>query len=99
MAGGKRVKAGGKRVRVGGNRVKRGFLGMPGWVSDTMTAIGLSTVIYALVRYTFLGEIIERVYVNTFGLTPAEEIGRDLTLIGDEMASGIRQTARELDSL
>jgi hypothetical protein len=62
-----------------------------------MSVIGLGTVIYALVKYTFVGEILERAYVSAFGGSPIDELGDGLESIGHEIEHDLRQTARDLD--
>lgn len=70
---------------------------MPGWLSDTMSMIGFGTVIYALVKYTFVGELIERAYLSAFGQSPIDELGYELSDVGHEIAHDLRQSARDLD--
>lgn len=78
---------------------KAGFIGMPRWLSDSMSAIGLSAVLYVLAKYTFVGEMLERVYVNTFGQSPVDEIGSDLRSAGRELSADLRSASRELDRI
>ena len=80
-----------------GRTASRRLFGMPGWLSDTMSAIGVTTVIYVLVKYTFVGELLERVYATTLGHSPIDELEHGLETTGNAIAADIRKTARELD--
>jgi hypothetical protein len=44
------------------------------WANRALSAVGLSTIIYGLVRYTFIGEFFERLYRDTLGHSPIDDL-------------------------
>jgi hypothetical protein len=64
-----------------------------------MSALGLSAALYVLVKYTFVGELIEKAYSAAFGGSPVDQLAADVNTAKREAADAVHQTAAELDRL
>jgi hypothetical protein len=55
-----------------GYRIRVLGVDLPAWIGQMLSALGITTVIYGILRYTFLGEYFERVLRNMVGVAPVE---------------------------
>ena len=67
---------------------------LPMWVGRTLSALGLSTIIYGLIRYTFIGEFFERLYRDTIGHSPIDDFVDSF-----DPREDVRQINRDVDML
>ena len=49
-------------------------LSLPTWAQRTLGMVGLGSIIYGLIRYTFVGELFERVYEKAVGHSPVDDL-------------------------
>ena len=63
--------------------MKRGYririlgVNLPAWVGQVLSTLGITTLIYGVLRYTFLGEYFDRLMRNMVGIAPVEMISPD----------------------
>jgi hypothetical protein len=45
---------------------------VPNWLGQVLSTLGISTILYGILRYTFLGEFFERFLRTMIGVAPVE---------------------------
>ncbi len=58
--------------------VKVGGMSLPKLANRALGVLGVGSIIYGLIRYTFIGEVFERAYERAVGHSPIDDLADSL---------------------